>query len=129
MVKKSYIGYFELMKNEFSKLFGARVRYFRNMARLSQEQLAEKIGCEATTVSYIENGKNNISFAKLPLLCEALGVEAYQLFLFDRNELPDANRIQELVKVAETMTNTQLGLLYKLVLNVAGLDGSKAKKL
>lgn len=122
------MSYFEGMKNEFSKLFGARVRYFRNMARLSQEQLAEKLGCEVTTVSYIENGKNNISFAKLPLLCNALGVEAYQLFLFDRCELPEADRVQEFVKVAETMTNTQLGLLYKLVLNVAGLDGARTKR-
>lgn len=112
---------------DFSKLFGARVRYFRNMARLSQEQLAEKLGCETTTISYIENGKNNISFAKLPRLCEALGVEAHQLFLFDR-DMPEADRVQELVKVAETMTATQLGILYKFVLTAANLDGAKSKK-
>ena len=56
------------MDKEFSKLFGSRVRYFRNLARLSQEQLAEKIDCEATTVQYIETGKNNISFAKISKL-------------------------------------------------------------
>ncbi len=29
----------DIMDKEFSKLFGARVRYFRNLARLSQEQV------------------------------------------------------------------------------------------
>ena len=109
------------MDKEFSKLFGARVRYFRNLARLSQEQLAEKIGCEPSTVQYIETAKNNISFAKISKLAEALGVEAYQLFLFDRT-VPEADIVQEIVKIAETMTTTQLGTLHKFILSASNMN-------
>lgn len=112
------------MKNEFSKSFGSRVKYFRNLARLSQEQLAEKLNCETSTVSYIETGKNNISFAKLPLLCNALGVEAYQLFMFDKSDVPDANLRQEILKVADTLNPTQLGLLYKFLLSAVNVRKS-----
>ena len=108
------------MDKGFSKLFGAGVRYFRNLARLSQEQLAEKIGCEPSTVQYIETAKNNISFAKISKLAEALGVEAYQLFLFDRT-VPEADIVQEIVKIAETMTTTQLGVLHKFILSASNM--------
>lgn len=107
-------------KKEFNVRFGERVKYFRNMARLSQEQLVEILDCAPNTLSYIESGKNNISFAKLPKLCKALNIEPYQLFIFDR-DLPDANRVQEIVKLLEGMTNTQLGITYKLLLNIANL--------
>lgn len=70
----------------FKKLFGARVRYLRKMADLSQEKLAERAGLSTKTISYIENGKNTISFNKLPLIAEALGVPVYKLFVFTDNE-------------------------------------------
>lgn len=109
------------MDKEFSKLFGARVRYFRNLARLSQEQLAGKLDCEPTTIQYIETGKNNISFTKISKLAEALGIEAYQLFLFDRT-VPEADIVQEIVKIAETMTTAQLGILHKFILSASNMN-------
>ena len=111
---------FRYMKNEFSINFGKRIKYFRNIARLSQEQLAEKMGLSTNTISYIESGKNNISFAKLPKLCKILNIEPYQLFIFD-NDKPDADRMQETVKILESMSDKQLGITYKLILNLANL--------
>jgi len=108
------------MKNKFSIYFGARVKYFRKLAKITQEQLAEKLNCETTTVSYIESGKNNISFAKLPKLCEALGVEPYQLFVFDY-ESADIDRISKLIKISESMTEKQFEIVYKLLLDFTNL--------
>ncbi len=107
------------MKNKFSINFGNRVRYFRNLARLTQEDLAPLLGIEPSTLSYIENGKNNISFAKLPKLCEALGVESWQLFVFD--DLPDVDKINGVVKILESMTDSQLCIVHKMLLDFVNL--------
>lgn len=66
----------------FKKQFGARVRYLRKLAGLSQEQLAENVGLSTKTISYIENGKNTISFTRLPIMAKGLGVPVYKLFVY-----------------------------------------------
>lgn len=35
---------------DFKKLFGAKVRYYRTLAKLTQEQLAEKAGVATNTI-------------------------------------------------------------------------------
>lgn len=75
-----------MSEKNFKKLFGARVRYLRGLAGLSQEKLAEKTGLSTKTISYIENGKNTISFNKLPLIAEGLGIPVYKLFVFEEGE-------------------------------------------
>lgn len=105
--------------NKFSTDFGARVRYYRNIARLSQEKLAEEMGCAVNTIKYIESGKNNLSFSKLPKLCEALGVEPYQLFIFD--VAPDIDRLQAINKILNSMTDAQLGVVKDLLLSITAL--------
>lgn len=107
-------------KDDFNIRFGERVRYFRNIARLSQEQLAEKLDCAPNTLSYIESGKNAISFAKFRKMCDILNVEPYRFFIFD-NDAPDADRVQEIVKLLESMTDAQLGIVYKMLLNFANM--------
>ena len=77
------------MERNFKKSFGARVRYLRKLAGLSQERLAELTGLSTKTISYIENSKNTLSFNKLPLLAKALNVPVYKLFIntdFDSNK-------------------------------------------
>ncbi len=111
----------------FNVRFGERLKYFRNLARLSQEELAEKIGCERNTLSYIEIGKNSISFTKLKKLCKVLNIEPYQLFIFDY-DLPDADRIYEINKLLESMTDAQLGIVYKMLLNFSNLRPCDVKK-
>ena len=50
------------MDKSLKKLFGQRVKYYRNLKGLSQENLAERVGISANTIGYIERGKNAISF-------------------------------------------------------------------
>ena len=75
-----------MSEKNFKKLFGERIRFLRNIAGLSQEKLAEKIGLSTKTISYIENGKNTVSFNKLPLIADGLGVPVYKLFVFADGE-------------------------------------------
>ncbi len=54
--------------------FGEHVRHLRQLARLSQEQLAESLGVGQQTVSRWENGTATPRRATLPLLANLLGV-------------------------------------------------------
>ncbi len=74
------------MNMNFKKQFGARVNYLRKLAGLTQERLAEITGLSPKTISYIENGKNTLSFNKLPLIADGLGVDVYKLFVFADKE-------------------------------------------
>ena len=50
---------------ELAKKFGIRLKYYRNMRNLTQEQLSEKIGADVRYISDIERGKRNITFKTL----------------------------------------------------------------
>lgn len=112
------------MKNEFNVNFGERVKYFRNIARLSQAQLAEKLDLSPKTISSIETGKNNINFAKLSKLCNILNIKPYQLFIFEKYIQENDN----ISKTLESMTYNQLEIVHKLLLNLAALRPNDVPK-
>lgn len=78
---------------DFKKQFAKKLKELRKSAGLSQEQLAAAVGVETKTVSYWENGHNAVTFSKIPLIANALGVPVYKLFVFgdilggDNNEI------------------------------------------
>ena len=105
------------MTEDFKKAFGLKVKYYRNLLDYSQEELAEKIGVSANTISYIERGKNAISFAKLSALCNALEVEPYKLFL---NTTPDPNlsKIENISNMLKLADRKQLNIIARLIKNI-----------
>lgn len=127
VVNKEIIKYLVIMKDDFNVLFGENIRYFRKLSKLTQEQLAEKLGCAPNTLGYIENGKNLISFSKFRKLCEILEVEPYQFFIFDKSA-PDVDRIHEITKLLECMSDKQLGIIYKMLWNFAQLRAEDFKR-
>lgn len=62
---------------------GQRVRRYRKILGLSQEQLAEKVGISVTHMSHIETGNTKLSLPIFVSLAEHLGVQADDL-LFDK---------------------------------------------
>ena len=105
------------MSNDFKKAFGQRVKHYRTLLDYSQEDLAEKIGVSSNTISYIERGKNAISFAKLPALCSALEVEPYKLFIKNDNDV-EADKIKTINKFLKGANIKQLNIILNLVKNV-----------
>lgn len=108
------------MDNDFKKYFGSRVKHFRNLLGYSQEKLAEKVGISSNTVSYIERGKNTISFTKLPALCNALKIEPYQLFINTNYDSED-DRIKKINELLKTATDKQLAIILNLIINILDL--------
>lgn len=81
--------------SDIKVLFGKRVKKFRQKNKLSQEELAEKIGIAVTNMGKIERGESFVTAATLEKLADILGIEVKELFDFEsyksiedmRNEL------------------------------------------
>ncbi|MBI5025599.1 MAG: helix-turn-helix transcriptional regulator [Nitrospirae bacterium] len=65
---------------DIKKLFGKRIRTYREMRNLSQEQLAELCGMHRTYISHVERGKKNISLGNIQKISDALQIKIADLF-------------------------------------------------
>lgn len=64
-------------------LFASNVRKYRLARNISQEKLAELAGLHRTYISALECERRNISIDNVQKIADALGVEAYRLFMED----------------------------------------------
>lgn len=68
------------------KMLGARIQEIRKSLKMTQEQLAERIGMEPQNISMIETGKNYPTPENLAKIAKTLGVDIFELFLFGERE-------------------------------------------
>ena len=64
------------------KKLGQRIGELRRAKKLTQEQLAEAVGCSVGFISLVERGVNAPSVAGLEEFAEILNVEVRELFTF-----------------------------------------------
>ena len=64
------------------KQLGRKIAELRHTRKLTQEQLAEAVGCSVEFVSLVERGVNAPSVAGLANFAKALKVEIRDLFTF-----------------------------------------------
>ncbi|MEP1230193.1 MAG: helix-turn-helix transcriptional regulator [Litorimonas sp.] len=62
------------------KFLGSQVKVFRNMRKLSQIELAERIGVSKETIGKIERGSAAPSFRTIDKLCRELAISPRSLF-------------------------------------------------
>ncbi len=67
------------MQEEEYKKIGARIKYYRQLAVLSQSRLAENVGISAQYLSRIERGKQVPSVQVLMLIAENLHIDVGRL--------------------------------------------------
>lgn len=63
------------------KVFGTNLRTYRKKLGLSQEKFAEQCGLHRTYISDIERFQRSISLENIQKIADALGIEAYKMFL------------------------------------------------
>ena len=68
------------------KVFGDNLRKYRSELGLSQETFAEKCGLHRTYISAIECYRRSIALENVQRIADALGIEAYKLFMEASNE-------------------------------------------
>ena len=66
--------------------FGQRLKFVRNLKRMSQDALSLSSGLDRSYISDIENGKFNPSIETVNRLAKALDVRQDQLMIWDMSE-------------------------------------------
>ena len=66
------------------KVFGSNLKKYRTKLGLSQEAFAEKCGLHRTYISAIECYRRSIALENVQRIADALGIEAYKLFLEEK---------------------------------------------
>ena len=79
------------------KLLGKKIKFYREKADLTQEQLAEKISINSRSLSLIERGNNFITAETLSSIAEALNVTPKKLFDFD-DEFVDPKITRKIIR-------------------------------
>ena len=64
------------------ELLGANVHYYRRKRKLTQEQLAERVGIEPNHISNIELAKTGASLDVVFRISDALEIPVHKLFEF-----------------------------------------------
>jgi len=65
---------------------GQRIATLRKARKLTQEQLAEALGCSVEFISLVERGVNAPSVAGLEKFAKVLKVEVKELFTFEEKK-------------------------------------------
>lgn len=68
--------------SSFDQQFGRKLKALRKRARLTQDQLAERVSRTTDTISNIERGTSPPRLSTAKALADALGVEIAELFQF-----------------------------------------------
>lgn len=63
------------------RVFSNNLRKYRNALGLSQEAFANKAGLHRTYISALERGKRSIALDNIEKIANALGIDAYLLFI------------------------------------------------
>ena len=94
---------------EIRNLFGKNLKRLRNIANLSQIDLAEEADLAQNFITDIENGKKWVSNATISKLAKALKVEPYQFFR------PEAKWDEERVEIPSLYLDDFSDSLAKIV--------------
>lgn len=96
---------------------GQRIRKIRKAHRLSQDELAERIGISPTHMSHIETGNTKLSLPVLVDLANAMGVRTDDL-LYDSTAAQRSASIEAIVQILGSCTTQQVKIIEDLVLAV-----------
>jgi len=72
-------------KKELLSEFGQKVKYLREVNKLSQEELAENAGFDRTYISLIERGLRNLSLYNIYKFTQAFKLKISDIFMGNNN--------------------------------------------
>ncbi len=108
------------MKTDTSILIGKRIKHFRQLSGMTQLELSEKVPCESSTLAHYETGKNLVSMTKLIRIADVLGVELYQFFISNTQDV-DNSKLDSINELLSKANNIQLNLIYQIIESILEL--------
>ncbi|MFD0713328.1 helix-turn-helix domain-containing protein [Paenibacillus sp. GCM10027626] len=113
------------------QLIGERIRQIRKEKGLTQEELAEKAGINASYMGTVERGDRNISIETLEKIIQGLDITPTDLFQFHQIEDEDVmNEISEILEMTKSLlyhrTLEENKLIFRVVKDIlATMDSVK----
>lgn len=105
------------MQVALQKFLGSQVRLYRDRKKLSQIELAERMGVSKETVGKIERGTAAPSFKTIDSLCRELGISPRNLFpagKYERHK-PASSALERLISKAWEFNDTELNWVLELL--------------
>ena len=99
------------------KQLGQRIKELRKSKKITQEQLAELICVEPTTISNIECGRNYPDLATLENLLNVLGSNFQEVFDFQHFDEKNV-LINKLKEYIDNANDKEIEFLYKTMVNL-----------
>ena len=84
-------------KSDIMKIIGNNLKKYRNMMKLTQEELAERVGISTSFCANIERGSKGVSMIVLCDLADALGITVNHL-VYEENAGIGLKNIEFLLK-------------------------------
>lgn len=107
--------------DELYNQFGQRLKRFRCAAKLTQAQVAERVGLTRTSITNIEHGRQHLMLHQLVLLAAAVSVSPTQLLSDQETTLENLvpadtlaalrkdNPEEDLAALTQTLNSSQVG--------------------
>ena len=107
---------------EADSILSQRIKLYRKLRNMTQEELAVEIGVTTNHISSIESGRRKVSVDKLKRLCECFGVSTEDLLPAGvENHLDLRKRwIEEIDETLDTLDVSQLWLVRTMVCSLRG---------
>ncbi len=102
--------------NDFIKLFGERVKYYRKKQKLSQEKLSELCELHPTYIGQIERGEKKASLETIMRICRGLQISPESLFEkldYAQEQTPAQKAYELFMQIPPEKQHTMLELLQK----------------
>lgn len=93
-----------MVKENYQIEFGKRLKFYREKANLSQDELARACGySDRSSITKIEKGERDLSIDKLKPICIALGVSPMVFFedKYVENRIHESNLLSLFRKLSE----------------------------
>lgn len=104
------------ISNMIKQLLGKRIKEIRKAKKLTQEQLAEFVGIETSSISNIENGRYFPTAENLDKIMQVLQITPLELFIVEHNCENDF-LIEELSNAMKTDSKLTK-LMYKFYMTI-----------
>lgn len=89
------------MKNADNFIFSSKLKYYRNLNKFTQQQLADVVGVTKTTIYSYEKGESLPTIDILYLLCENLNVTPNDLLINKNQNVFSTNNLNYIGEVSK----------------------------
>ena len=100
--------------SDIKKLLGKKIKYYRELNDLTQEQMAELVGINSRSISLIERGSNFVTAETLKNIAKTINVSMKKLFDFDEDMFQAADIKEKLFDLINK-NEDKIYTIYKIV--------------